>query len=106
MPRLPRSLLRTAFAQNPLLYTLLKECRTLEQATAELRWLREYTAEQPGGSDAKHLAQLCERRGRGEPLQYILGTQPFGGLEILCRKGVLIPRYAVPTHPPSHYPPN
>lgn len=26
------------------------------------------------------------------PLQYILGNQPFGDLEILCRKGVLIPR--------------
>ena len=32
------------------------------------------------------------RRAGGEPLQYILGTQPFGDLEILCKKGVLIPR--------------
>lgn len=88
MPRLPQSLLRTAFAQNPLLAILLKECRTLEQATAELRWLREHVSEKP----TRRLAELCERRGRGEPLQYILGTQPFGGLEILCRKDVLIPR--------------
>lgn len=28
-----------------------------------------------------------------EPLQYILGTQPFGLLEILCEPGVLIPRW-------------
>ncbi|CAI7629090.1 unnamed protein product [Penicillium glandicola] len=31
-------------------------------------------------------------RSRGYPLQYILGDQPFGDLEILCRRGVLIPR--------------
>jgi HemK-like putative methylase len=35
---------------------------------------------------------LVSRRGKGEPLQYILGSQPFGGLDIKCRKGVLIPR--------------
>jgi len=40
----------------------------------------------------KKLLNLCERRSRGEPLQYILGSQPFGELEIKCRHGVLIPR--------------
>ncbi|KAI1305636.1 S-adenosyl-L-methionine-dependent methyltransferase [Xylaria venustula] len=38
------------------------------------------------------LARLVARRGAGEPLQYVLGTQPFGDLEMLCAKGVLIPR--------------
>ncbi|TRX88138.1 hypothetical protein FHL15_010984 [Xylaria flabelliformis] len=38
------------------------------------------------------IAHLVARRGAGEPLQYVLGTQPFGDLEILCEKGVLIPR--------------
>ncbi|TGJ79376.1 hypothetical protein E0Z10_g9394 [Xylaria hypoxylon] len=38
------------------------------------------------------VARLVARRGAGEPLQYVLGTQPFGDLEILCEKGVLIPR--------------
>lgn len=33
------------------------------------------------------------RRARLEPLQYILGTQPFGALSIKCRSGVLIPRW-------------
>lgn len=28
-----------------------------------------------------------------EPLQYILGSQPFGSLEIRCEPGVLIPRW-------------
>lgn len=36
---------------------------------------------------------MVDERSRGKPLQYILGDQPFGNLEILCRKGVLIPRY-------------
>lgn len=38
------------------------------------------------------LARYVSRRARGEPLQYIIGTQPFGELDILCRPGVLIPR--------------
>ncbi|KAF6241405.1 hypothetical protein HO173_000115 [Letharia columbiana] len=35
---------------------------------------------------------MCRSRARGKPLQYILGSQPFGEVEILCRRGVLIPR--------------
>ncbi|OJD28241.1 hypothetical protein ACJ73_00371 [Blastomyces percursus] len=35
---------------------------------------------------------MVQQRARGIPLQYILGDQPFGELEILCRRGVLIPR--------------
>ena len=36
--------------------------------------------------------QLFLRRAAGEPLQYILGTQAFRGLDIVVRPGVLIPR--------------
>jgi len=36
--------------------------------------------------------QLFLRRAAGEPLQYILGTQAFRGLDIAVRPGVLIPR--------------
>ena len=36
--------------------------------------------------------EIFKRRARGEPLQYILGTQSFRGLEIAVRSGVLIPR--------------
>ncbi|ANB13780.1 Mtq1p [Sugiyamaella lignohabitans] len=32
-------------------------------------------------------------RGRGVPLQYIIGSQPFGDLDIKCARGVLIPRW-------------
>jgi len=40
----------------------------------------------------KELLGLCRRRALGEPIQYILGSQPFGDLDIKCRPGVLIPR--------------
>ncbi|KAL9602845.1 MAG: hypothetical protein Q9219_001540 [cf. Caloplaca sp. 3 TL-2023] len=40
----------------------------------------------------KILHRLCIERSRGRPLQYIIGNQPFGELEILCRPRVLIPR--------------
>ncbi|THH32279.1 hypothetical protein EUX98_g1917 [Antrodiella citrinella] len=35
---------------------------------------------------------MVSRRVRGEPLQYILGNQPFGPLTLLTRPPVLIPR--------------
>jgi len=39
------------------------------------------------------LRTYVKRRGSGEPLQYILGSEYFGDLEIKCRPGVLIPRF-------------
>lgn len=41
---------------------------------------------------------ICRKRGRGYPLQYLLGSQPFGNLDIICRKGVLIPRPETETY--------
>lgn len=38
------------------------------------------------------LVKLVRERARGVPLQYLLGSQPFGELDIKCGKGVLIPR--------------
>lgn len=38
------------------------------------------------------VASLCAKRGRGVPLQYVLGSQPFGRLDVRCRPGVLVPR--------------
>lgn len=100
MPRLPISLLRRARAQDPLLLPLLRTCRDLESARNELRWLRENVEAKVVRNKAsrgdvamrKHLRKDCLERGRGRPLQYILGTEYFGELELLCRPGVLIPR--------------
>ncbi|RFU26690.1 hypothetical protein B7463_g9643, partial [Scytalidium lignicola] len=97
MPRISPSLIRQAYAISPLLPVLLPSCRTLSSAINELRWIREYVQETENGQlslryRANELLKLCQRRGRGEPLQYILGSQPFGDLDIKCRPGVLIPR--------------
>lgn len=104
MPRLQSSLLRRARHLHPLLPRLLRPCRDLASARNELRWLREHAIRadpfqaKPNQTRLRwqqYLSQLCRERARGKPLQYILGSQPFGSLEILCRPKVLIPRYAV-----------
>ncbi|KAH8119078.1 S-adenosyl-L-methionine-dependent methyltransferase [Phellopilus nigrolimitatus] len=55
-------------------------------AAQELKWMSE------SSSSTSTLEKMVERRLRGEPLQYILGTQPFGPLDLLIRAPVLIPR--------------
>lgn len=109
MPRLAPSLLHHAKRENPLLPILLRECRDTRSAKNEHRWLKEHALALQSSHNARGrsslrkgvasvqgwrttLRKLVRRRAKGEPLQYILGTQPFGDLEILCEKGVLIPR--------------
>ncbi len=41
----------------------------------------------------KRFFEFIERRNTGEPVQYITGRTFFYGLEFICRKGVLIPRF-------------
>lgn len=98
MPRIPHSLLLRAHEISPFLPLVLRATRTLPSALNELRWLAEHVQEQSyprslsNSQRSRKLLQLCKRRERGEPLQYILGSQPFGELDIKCRPGVLIPR--------------
>jgi release factor glutamine methyltransferase len=40
----------------------------------------------------RRAVDLVQRRASGEPLQYVLGTQEFLGLDFIVRQGVLIPR--------------
>ncbi|OBT41072.1 hypothetical protein VE00_10306 [Pseudogymnoascus sp. WSF 3629] len=105
MPRLSNELLRHAFTINPLLPPLLRTCRTLPSAHNELRWLQQHVdarletkfgrkKDVPARLRRRCVVNLVKKRARGVPLQYILGSQPFGDLDILCRKGVLIPRQA------------
>ncbi|KAK0626503.1 S-adenosyl-L-methionine-dependent methyltransferase [Immersiella caudata] len=78
---------------SPQAARLLFVCRDLLSAANELRWIREHVNTTPSKIPPNlRLHQLCSKRARGTPLQYLLGTQPFGDLEILCRPGVLIPR--------------
>ncbi|SPO00642.1 related to MTQ1 - putative methyltransferase [Cephalotrichum gorgonifer] len=94
MPRISPSILRAAHSTSPNLARLLPVCRDLESAENELRWLGEHaSATAPTNRAAAHrLKAMCERRRSGVPLQYILGSQPFGDLDIKCASGVLIPR--------------
>ena len=103
MPRLRSSLIRQAYHQDPLLLRLLRPCRDLDSARNELRWLREHAinlgrfshtrSDQDRKQWQHRLRRFCYEREKGKPLQYLLGSQPFGNLDILCRPGVLIPRY-------------
>ena len=98
MPRLSHSELLRAYSVSPLLPLVLRGSRCLPSATSEFRWLKEHVKEtsKPHSnaiSRRQSLLWLCRRRARAEPLQYILGSQPFGELDIICRPGVLIPRY-------------
>lgn len=92
MPRIPPWLFRRARHVSPLVATLLPACRDIRSALNELRWIREHVQATYSSLHENQVAKLCGRRGRGEPLQYVLGSQPFGNLDLKCRPGVLIPR--------------
>ncbi|KAK8235178.1 S-adenosyl-L-methionine-dependent methyltransferase [Phyllosticta capitalensis] len=98
MPRLSPRLIRHAHNANPLLKLLLPVCRDLESARNELRWLQDHAVGLAARSRnapqtwQTRLQVMVRQRATGKPLQYILGTEYFGDLEIVCRPGVLIPR--------------
>lgn len=87
MPRLAPRLVQHARHLDWRLPYLLAATRDLESAQSELRWLQQKF------KDPEELWRACVRRSRQYPLQYILGTQPFERLDVLCRPGVLIPRW-------------
>ncbi|MGH9007104.1 MAG: hypothetical protein ACRDV6_05230, partial [Acidimicrobiales bacterium] len=64
----------------------------------EARWLLEDVAGAGGPGDAlgpdaaSRVRELAERRGSGEPLQYVLGHWPFRQLDLLVDPRALIPR--------------
>eukprot|EP00759_Apiculatamorpha_spiralis_P038582 PhF_6_TR37707/c0_g1_i1/m.56131/K02493/hemK, prmC, HEMK; release factor glutamine methyltransferase len=66
-------------------------------AKSEVRWLVEWAlvkfkeTERPQAQDAVRQA-VVKRIDKHVPLQYLLGTQPFLGLEVLCEPPVFIPR--------------
>lgn len=100
MPRLHPRMLHHARKIDPLLPLVLQATRELASARNELRWLKEFVTEQHP-RHPKHeqqrvlnrrLRQVCIDRAKGKPLQYIIGSEYFGDLEILCQEGVLIPR--------------
>ena len=44
------------------------------------------------GDELVTLRERIQRRGQREPLAYVLGTQPFAGLELVVGPAVLVPR--------------
>lgn len=78
--------IRWALSFTKSLLPLVKATGGLEQAKRELRWIQK---ELPRAK----WAEAISRRAKHEPLQYILGSQPFGELTIKCRPGTLIPRW-------------
>lgn len=102
MPRInPKDVLRARSSANKALLPLLPVCRDLRSARNEVKWMKEHALDVSrrlkGGDSISHsliLSDCVHRRARGEPLQYILGSEYFGELEIKCRPGVLIPRLA------------
>ncbi|HEX5614924.1 MAG TPA: peptide chain release factor N(5)-glutamine methyltransferase [Acidimicrobiia bacterium] len=75
----------------------------LANAAREARWLVEAASgldgaeldvdDSPVGARAReHLWSMCDRRIAGEPLQYVLGSWSFRGLDLMVDPRVLIPR--------------
>ncbi|KDR75199.1 hypothetical protein GALMADRAFT_69593 [Galerina marginata CBS 339.88] len=73
----------------PRLLTSLSSSLGRSQAVLELKWMQRAI---DCSSSNLSLDEMVSRRASGEPLQYILGTQPFGPLNLLTRPPVLIPR--------------
>jgi len=71
------------------LFAILSSSLGSHQASLELRWMHQAVH---AGQLSLTVEQMVTRRSLGEPLQYILGTQPFGSLNLLTRPPVLIPR--------------
>ncbi|CAE6420922.1 unnamed protein product [Rhizoctonia solani] len=80
MPRIPT-----------LLAKLSHYLGSRQQALREFRWIKESIGRHLDSSQGL-LADKLLKRTRGWPLQYLLGTQPFGSIEILTRPPTLIPR--------------
>ena len=99
MPRLKWWRIWSLYHEDPLLPRLFRAGRDVRRARNELRWLHEHALSLSRQRRLKGLTgwrtllrRLCILRSQGRPLQYIIGNQPFGDLDILCRLGVLIPR--------------
>ena len=95
--RLRPSLFWQARALDSHLPLLLPVCRDLQSARNELRWLSQHVDDKcrTESREIHHnlLSNYVRRRARGEPLQYLLGSEWFGDLKLCCRPGVLIPRF-------------
>ena len=70
-------------AQRLLLHALKK---------ADTSWLYAHNEERPTEQERKYFEQCIDRRSKGEPLAYILGSAEFYGRAFIVTPDVLIPR--------------
>jgi release factor glutamine methyltransferase len=95
---------RTRWAQQRRIVAGRLREAGIESADAEARWLTEtasgyagaewlaIAARLPNDRAQAHLDAMVERRLAGEPLQYVLGSWSFRGLDLMVDHRVLIPR--------------
>jgi methylase of polypeptide subunit release factors len=88
-----------AFLRSPQLLRqrlTARLARTQEpgEASQHVRWLLQDGDYGPldGRAARRRLIADVARLAQGEPLAYVLGTQPFAGLLLKCRAPTLIPR--------------
>lgn len=74
---------------NPLLDAQLLLCYTLN---VDKIYIYTHKDEQIDAEAVDKFLKLIKKRSQGYPLQYILGTQEFMGLDFFVKEGVLIPR--------------
>lgn len=86
MPRLSPNSIRYAVRQDAYLPALYRATRCIATAESDLRWIRK---ELPRREWHAAVVQRVAHR----PLQYILGSQPFGALLVKCSEAALIPRW-------------
>lgn len=86
MTRISSKIIKEAYEVSKLLPPLLRATKSLDSAKCELQWIKR---ELPKNK----WREAVIRRSNYEPLQYVLGSQPFGPLDIICRQNVLIPRW-------------
>jgi release factor glutamine methyltransferase len=84
----------TGFLKQKGIENSRREAEDLLGHVLELDRLKLYLAfeDKPSPSELAQFREMVARRGRREPLQYILGWQPFRGLKIRCDPRALIPR--------------
>lgn len=94
LPLVTRPSSRNFEELEPLVLKLTRALGDRKAALRELQWMKQALAQSrsPRAPPLGGLPSLVDRRAKGEPLQYVLGTQPFGPLGLLVRPPTLIPR--------------
>jgi release factor glutamine methyltransferase len=64
----------------------------LGRSQGDRAWLLAHDLDEIAGASLQRFDALCERRGTGEPIAYIVGHKEFHGLKLAVDARVLVPR--------------